>query len=473
MLRLTLCTIATVLLVSATLVRAEGPTSSFTSLVQESVRPASDDVPEPWIVLMPSRFSMAADDVLLASDATSDSWTSALLTASPGNAGSQGTVWGGAEFLYWSLKPGNTPPLATSGTLASLGALGPGTTVLYGGDQDTNWQPGARFTLGTWLDAGQTYGVEANFFFLNSSSDTFNVSSPGTAGSLILARPFFNVITGLQDSQLVSFDDIVGGGIGITAGSFLQGAQLNGLTNLCSSCPCPTPCCPQQCCPPGCVQEIAYRPYAPSGHRVDLVSGLRYMDLGESLHIRENLTFLPTAPNPPFVPGSTIDVTDSFETRNQFVGGQLGLRAERWSGAWFVNATGLVAVGSTHQEVRINGTTVFGGLGGPPIVQQGGLLALPTNIGTYSRDRFSVIPEVGINVGRQLSDSVRVYAGYSLMYWSSVVRPGDQIDFGINPTQLPTAAGPGVLVGPARPAFNFHETDFWAHGVNVGLQISR
>jgi hypothetical protein len=26
-------------------------------------------------------------------------------------------------------------------------------------------------------------------------------------------------------------------------------------------------------------------------------------------------------------------------------------------------------------------------------------------------------------------------------------------------------------VGPARPAFGFRETDFWAHGVNFGLEF--
>ena len=49
-----------------------------------------------------------------------------------------------------------------------------------------------------------------------------------------------------------------------------------------------------------------------------------------------------------------------------------------------------------------------------------------------------------------------------------VLRPGDQIDRTINPTQ---AAG-GVLVGPPRPAPLFNTTDFWAHGVNAGLELS-
>jgi len=122
--------------------------------------------------------------------------------------------------------------------------------------------------------------------------------------------------------------------------------------------------------------------------------------------------------------------------------------------------------------VTISGTTVFTSPGGAPVTQQGGLLALPTNIGTYSRDQFSVIPQIGFNVGRQLTNNFRVFVGYTFMYWSNVVRPGDQIDPVINPTQLPTAAGPGTLVGPARPAFAFHESSLWAQGVNVGMGFS-
>ena len=201
-----------------------------------------------------------------------------------------------------------------------------------------------------------------------------------------------------------------------------------------------------------------------------MIGGFQYLSLNENLVINENLTVLPTAP-PPLVPGSTIMATDRFETRNSFYGGQIGARAEWWRGAWFTNVSGQVALGDTHQEVHISGSTVFTNPGSAPIRQPGGLLALPTNIGNYSRDQFSVVPQVGLNVGRQLTNNIRVFAGYTVIYWSNVVRPGDQIDPVINPTQLPTPTGPGTLVGPARPAFSFHETGLLIHGINLGLEI--
>lgn len=70
-----------------------------------------------------------------------------------------------------------------------------------------------------------------------------------------------------------------------------------------------------------------------------------------------------------------------------------------------------------------------------------------------------------------MTDHLRAYVGYSLLYWSDVVRPGDQIDRGINTTQLPTLGGQGTLTGPRRPAFSFQDSDFWAQGINFGVQL--
>jgi hypothetical protein len=362
--------------------------------------------------------------------------------SSRGNgSGPADRVWGSAEVLLWWIKPGNVPPLATTGSLDSGGAIGPGTTTLLGGSQGDEMRVGGRFSVGYWLDCHQSRGIEASYFFLNGPADRFDSSSAGAPGSAVLARPFFNVISGLQDAQAVAFPGVTGGNLRTFSNSQLQGAQLNGVGNLCCHSSCCNDCCANSCCDQ-------------SGYRVNLIGGFRYLQLNEDLRITENLTLLPTAP-PPFVPGQTINVVDRFETRNNFYGGQIGARGEWWRGRWFVNALGTVALGDTHQEVRISGSTTFTDPGFAPVRQSGGLLALPTNIGSYSRDQFSVVPEVGINVGRQLTDHVRVYAGYSFIYWSSVVRPGDQIDFGVNPTQLPTVAGAGTLVGPARPAFAF------------------
>ena len=59
-------------------------------------------------------------------------------------------------------------------------------------------------------------------------------------------------------------------------------------------------------------------------------------------------------------------------------------------------------------------------------------------ITNLTNDAFAVLPEVGLNVGVYVTEKVRVFAGYSFLYWSDVVRPGDQVSRAINPGRIPT-----------------------------------
>src|SRR5262249_62079111 len=170
-------------------------------------------------------------------------------------------------------------------------------------------------------------------------------------------------------------------------------------------------------------------------------------------------------------PGSNMLVIDNFATKNQFNGGQLGVDGEYRYNRWFVGGTFKLAMGVMSETVSINGSTVFLVPGVMPSVQRGGLLALPTNIGTRHNDQFAVIPEVGLRLGYQVTNNLRVFVGYSFLYASSVARPGDQINPVINKTQLPTVFGPSPLSGAPAPIPLFRHTDFWAQGVNFGLEF--
>jgi len=65
----------------------------------------------------------------------------------------------------------------------------------------------------------------------------------------------------------------------------------------------------------------------------------------------------------------------------------------------------------------------------------------------------------------------KLYAGYSLLWITTVARAGEPIDPVVNITPFPILSGNGPLEGPARPAFNFNGTDFWAQGLNFGLEL--
>jgi hypothetical protein len=60
-------------------------------------------------------------------------------------------------------------------------------------------------------------------------------------------------------------------------------------------------------------------------------------------------------------------------------------------------------------------------------------------------------------------------AGYSLVYLPAVVRAGDQIDTDINPNLLAPPLDP--FTGAARPQFRYIESDYYAQGLSLGLQL--
>jgi hypothetical protein len=357
-----------------------------------------------------------------------------------GSGAPGGQFWASGEYLLWWIRNSNLPPLVTAGPPTSGGILGqPGTVVLFGGPTDNEERSGGRFRAGYWLDGQQTYGIEGSYFFLGSRSVNFAAGSPG-AGSAVIARPFFNVLTGAEDAELVSAPGVLSGTVGVSLSSRLQGAELNGVCNLCCGC----------------------------NGRVDLLAGFRYVELNEGLGITEDLT---VDPRVPLTGGTAFGVHDQFNARNRFYGGQVGARAEFRSGNLFVNVRGQVALGGTREVVEVAGSTIIAPPGQVPTVGNGGLLAQPTNSGHFSRDHFAVVPEVGINVGYQVTEHLRAFVGYSFLYWSSVARPGDQIDRAVNPTQLPVSATAPVLTGPARPAPLFRDTDFWAQGISFGVEV--
>jgi hypothetical protein len=350
-------------------------------------------------------------------------------------------LWFRGEYLLWWMKQSPIPALVSTSPLGTprelAGVLGaPGTTVVFGGD-DNAVRSGGRFTLGFWFDNDHTFGLESTTFFLGERSIVFRADSPGAP---ILARPFFNVLTGLEASELVAFPGVLAGNVTVSSASQLWGTELNLRTNICRGCQ----------------------------WNLDWLLGVRFLGLEDNLNISEGL-MVPAGAGA--LAGSTVLVQDRFGTHNLFVGGQTGLDIGFHWGRWSLDLLGKIALGNTHEELNINGFTQFAVPGLPVSIQQGGLYALPSNIGHYTRDRFSVVPEAGFTVGFQLTRCLRAVVGYSFLYNSSVIRAGNQIDRGLNVSQLPSQVGPSPLVGPARPVAVIRGSDFWAQGVSIGLEL--
>ncbi|KAA5543789.1 BBP7 family outer membrane beta-barrel protein [Roseiconus nitratireducens] len=360
--------------------------------------------------------------------------------------------WVSFEALHMWQDGMDLPPLITtspSGTSrANAGVLTrPGTRTLYGdGEVLDDTFSGGRLRFGFWLDRCHTWGLGGEYLELDEENERFSRTSTGTP---ILARPFFNTLTGNEDAELIAFPGVIGGTATVDVRSQLSGGgfYLRKLTN----------------CDEGCR---AWLFCGCNGHfcsRSEIRVGYRYLELDEGVSIREELVSSDSTS-----PGS-FDITDSFTTLNQFNGLDLGWNYRVTRGYWTYDGLIRLAVGNTNQTVKINGNTTITDPNNPPAESfNEGFLAVNSNIGEYENDEFTVVPELNLTLGYQLTDHLKVNVGYTGIYWSNVVRPGQHIPTLLNPDLLPPDLEDPM--GDARPLFALDTTDYWVHGITYGLE---
>jgi hypothetical protein len=362
-------------------------------------------------------------------------------------------TWARVEYLLWWLKDAPLPvPLVTTGnprvgfdpnfvnTVNTAGAIGQaGTQVLFG-DRSIPSQgfSGMSLTLGGWVDPGEFLGIEGSAFVLERRTKRF-VAGSDTAGNPPLYFPIFSAAAAAERGIPIA-DPLRAFSGDVIVNSTLQlwGAECNGVFTLLRN----------------------------SAVDITLLAGFRYADLRENLQIYNTTTDL--------VFNNVMNLTDLFNTTNQFYGGQIGSGIAFQHDCWSLDIAGKIALGATHEVVDIQGAiTQFGpnpivppGLGTFP----GGLFTQSSNIGKRRANAFSVLPSLELHIGYDLNPRTRLFAGYDLMYWTQVVRPGDQISHDVNLSQN-AVLGTGRLMGPAQPAPLFNRSDFWAQGINLGLEV--
>lgn len=354
--------------------------------------------------------------------------------------------WASFDYLSWWGRETGLPPLVTTsppGTpQPAAGVLGqPGTEILYGGTDALDGQRnGGRLQLGFWVVDGQFMAIEGDYFQLENEREQFSAASNFSGGSAgqILGRPFFNVELGAQDAQLVAFPDFVtalgqtidlDGAISVDVDSDVQSAGAG-------------------------LRHLLWADFH-HNYRVFLSGGYRFFRLDESLQISD--TTFPVGG--PFAPGSRIDSVDLFRTKNEFHGGDVGLLTEFRRGCWSLEVLTKIALGNNHQVLRISGATAaFDGT--TTAVTPGALLTQSSNIGTFRRDEFAIIPQLNANLSYQLTQNLRARVGYTFIYWFDVARPADQVDLNVDLGQT-----------TPQPTVPFRETDFWLQGINAGLEL--
>ena len=347
-----------------------------------------------------------------------------------------------AEYLYWRTNGMDLPPLVTTSPLGTpigeAGVLGePDTSILFGNQSiNTGGIGGLRTTSGLWFRADRRFGISTQFFQLNDQKDGFSASGDGEP---IIARPFYDAADIQQEASLVSFPGL-SGDIRVASKTQLRSYMLAFQGALAPTSPLACNSCEQP-------------------NRVDGIIGYRYLELKDNLSFNENL-------ESQAVPSSRA-INEGFSTKNKFSGLQLGVTHRAHYRRALLESRLHVAIGNNKQTVNISGDTVSDEAGVTGTATSG-FLALPTNIGSYNRDVFSMVPELGTTLAIRLTNRLHATVGYSVVYFPNVVRAGDQIDTDLNSDLFGRDDVPVPFDGPLRPQFSFVESDFWAYGLNIG-----
>lgn len=365
-----------------------------------------------------------------------------------------------AETIFWWTPGADRPPLVTTGPatfpVATLDI--PTTQIVVGGPMNDYMFPGGRFTVAYQINDGSDGGplaAEFSGFFLGSRTFASVVTSDTTASGVV-ARPFFNINENLDYTSIVAFPGsvdfpaVLRASVTTPFSTSFGGASANLVKT---------------------IREVLAAPDRWGwATRTDLVGGFAFYDLKERMAITESGQV--TASNDPDYPqGQRYYVEDRFSTNNEFYGGNFGLAQAFRHNRWFVDIRTVVGFGATHQTVNVFGMQQITNPGAAPQIFEGGLLALPTNIGKSEQYRFTVAPQFTLNGGLHLTQNLRVFGGYTFLFLNNVLRPGDQIDTTLNVRQIPnfpSVSPPSLAIRPQRL---METTGFWAQGLSIGADV--
>jgi hypothetical protein len=367
-------------------------------------------------------------------------------------AGDSWSFWARAEYLLWFIRGDRGPvPLATTGTVGSAhsGALGdPGTATLIGPDLNYKPNSGGKLWLGAWIDPDMSIGVEAAGFCLETHSMHKKAYSDRTDGAPVIARPFYNLLTGEQDAQIITTPaDALGGryigGISLFGDSRTWGGEANMLFNLAAL---PT-------------------------WRWDLVGGFRYLGQKDEFRSDQSSTVLKAgtvgfggvpAPAPDIV-----SLRDFLQTTNNFYGAQLGIQGRLQSGPWNMDLGVRAGLGLNQEHLEATGRTLLTDPAGKTQYLFGGLF-VPPNLSRRDRSPVGYMSEVNVRIGYRITERWLASIGYTFLYWGNIIRPEGQINPVIDPRNVPSSLSynPAAPVPPSA----LQATNYWAQGLTFGLE---
>jgi hypothetical protein len=348
-----------------------------------------------------------------------------------------GLVWGRVEYLLWWRKPVCLkPPILTAGSPADAvpGAIGQPGTVLVLGQSKFEFPAGSgvRPAVGVWLLGDELLGLEVSGLYLQQGSNSRSFQTvQGNPPTFLPFQNPQNVQQALPFSipgavEGTSFACGTSGLSGVEASLLSRAAQMRSAVELSAT----------------------------------FLVGYRFLELTDRVVVTQTQSLVAD-------PSVQAVGSDTFTTRNQFHGAQVGCRLGLGYGDWSLEYRTSLAVGETLLVSQINGSPLIG----PPVAAglvPGPLLALASNLGEKKTTRISLVPELALTAHYRVGEYLSLSLGYNVLYWNKILCPGDQMDTHANLTLLP---GRGPATGPAVPASPIAFTDFFAQGLTAGVEL--
>jgi hypothetical protein len=362
-------------------------------------------------------------------------------------------MWLQVDYLSMWAKGNNLPPLVTTSpigtpqTQAGVLPVSATTSILYGdGRVNLDQRNGARIGFGYWLVDGEFFGIEGQYFALERGSSSFNASSNFSSGdpnAIILARPFTNYDpifpSPTNDSKIIAYPQFqignvftdLDGSINVQTSSQIQSAAAT-------------------------FRRLIWIGFEQQ-RRLDFLFGYRFFRYDNGTVINDATTINAAG----IIPTTFQTSQDLFGVHNQFNGGEIGLKGQNYFKLLELEWVAKVAFGNMRQSTYINGFRTTAVDGGDPTTEAGGFLTAASNMGSYRRDVFAILPEANVNLKLNITCNLRATMGYTFIYTNRVQTSGDAISLNVNPVQ------PN---GPLVPAFSPTDSTFWVHGVNAGME---
>jgi hypothetical protein len=350
------------------------------------------------------------------------------------------TTWFESEtLLWWGKGIAGTPEIVGGNTPSALPTnVHAGGTNLIGNEL----RLGYRFTLGSWLDCDQNYGLMGRVFglFGDDNSTTYTNGGNSTGVRFFDTSPSVNNL----NTYLVNLSiPGVGPGTGTNSGTITVGQEVDLVAGDVS---------------------LRVRLLGDGLSRGDFIGGYSFLRLDSSYQLS---TVLTDGINNLTQDGTVIRTTDIFGTKNEFHGGHVGFINEVASGRFSLNLLGKVAMGNMRSTSSVSGLFSEDPPIGATVTASRGIFAQSTNAGLITRDRFTFIPEAGAKLKYQLGQG-QFGVGYTLLVLPSVVMAGNQIDTNVSSDNFATVP----FDPPRTPVSRFALDSYFLHGLDLGYTFS-